>query len=459
MILRVTARLTLYTSLGARTMIILGLLGLCFLGACSNPLSPSRTLPQPGKVLYTVHARFDKPVHSTNDMLTVPVTLIAEAVQSENGQNIWRTSLRTGLTVLSSPDSIIIPDGSTIFVVLWVFQQPRPQQKPVKGQVLALDAQSGQMLWKTTLDGSNIQQPVVAKGKLYIIVDDRVEALDGSSGRYLWRRTLPGANYHTTELRVTENALYVAQEANNLPVPEGHVYDSAIVRALRLNDGAESWQRKVEDTLKEEVSSLIHVDIEIDARTVYVLSAKSHLEIHGNVGKHFPFYTLSALNVHDGSLRWRNQTQRSEESGRSFDLVLFNQVLYLVGNANPGISALSAFQSQDGKQLWAWQTPRSLSVFVPPNHIYGSSLNKGEAFCALHERDGSKAWCTSYSQTSQVLFSQGKIYMYGGPSVYHDSSLREQPSQVCVFNESDGLLVAQYSLGDEVPRTVTMALS
>jgi hypothetical protein len=112
------------------------------------------------------------------------------------------------------------------------------------------------------------------------------------------------------------------------------------------------------------------------------------------------------------------------------------------------INTLSAFQSQDGKLLWTWQTPFIINPFAPPNHIYGSSLNKGESFCALRESDGSKAWCAIYNQAGPALFSQGKIYLCAFKVTYQGSSSSEQPAQIYVLNESDGSLAAHYSPAD-----------
>lgn len=439
-----------------RYMMLSVLLLPCFLAACSNPLLSSATPPQPGKVLYALYSLWDKPVHSWKDLASTSVTLTAEAMRSGDGQKIWQTSVISGSVVTSiqssasiSAGSTIISAGTTIFVTVSM-----PQKGDKKGQVMALDAQSGHMLWQTTLDGTSIWRPVAANGNLYLEVDDRVEALDGTSGTHLWSAS-PDAGYHAGELVVTGNAIYVEQEAYLLPAAKGNTYDSAILRALRLRDGTEIWRREVANTLNDGLSSLVHVGIQADERTVYVLREGQVMESHENVFGPFPRYTLFALNAQNGSSLWSNQTQRSEEAGNLFSLVLFNQVLYLVG-----IDTLSAFQSQNGKQLWFWQTPFIINPFAPPNHIYGSFLNKGESFCALRGSDGSKAWCASYNQAGPALFYQEKIYLYAFKVTYQGSSFSEQPAQIYILNESDGSLAAHYSPADVTRMQLeSMALS
>lgn len=451
---RKKVRLTCHKLSVLRYMMLPVLLLPCFLAACSNPFLSSVPPPQPGKVLYALYALWDKPVHSWKDLPTTSVKIIAEAMHSGDGQKIWQTSVPIGSGGTSSLGWTIISAGTTIFVTVSM-----PQKGGQKGQVMALDAQSGQLIWKTTLDGASIWRQIAANGTLYMVVDDRVEALDGSSGKRLWSAS-PNAGYHPGELVVAGNAIYVEQEANFLPATQGNTYDSAILRALRLSDGTEIWQREVANTLTDDLSSLVHVGIQADERTVYVLREGQVMESHGNVFGPFPRYTLFALNAQDGSSLWSNQTQRSEEAGRQFSLALFNQVLYMVGVANPGINTLSAFQSQDGKQLWTWQTPFIINPFAPPNHIYGSSLNKGESFCALRDSDGSKAWCASYNQAGPVFFSQGKIYLYAFEVTYQGASSSEQPAQIYVLNERDGSLAAHYAPADVTRMQLqSMALS
>ena len=363
-------------------------------------------------------------------------------MRSSDGQKIWQTSVLNGSSAMGLQGSTIISAGSTLFVIVSM-----PQKSSQKGQVIALDAQSGQVLWKTTLDGANVWRPVAANGNLYMEVDQRVEALDGSSGQRLWS-VASDAGYDAGALVVTGNAVYVEQEAYFLPAAQRETYDKAVLRALHLNDGTEIWRREVANTITDHLSSLVDVDIQADEQTVYVLRNGHVDESHGVVFGPYPRYTLFALHAQDGSLSWSNQTQRSEEAGRQFSLAFFNRVLYMVGVASPGISTLTAFQSQDGKQLWSWQTPFVLSPFAPPNHIYGSSINTGESFCALRESNGSKAWCTNYNQAGPVLFSQGKIYLYAFKIISQSPTFSEQPAQIYVLNESNGSQLAHYSPAD-----------
>lgn len=309
------------------------------------------------------------------------------------------------------------------------------------GQVFALEAQSGHILWKTTLDGTEIEQPTVANGNLYMDVDKKIEALDGTNGNRLWS-TSADAGYIIGNLAVAGNTVYVEQEKYFLPTPQG----SAILRALRLSDGTELWRRDVASTISGYLLAPVHVSIQADEQAVYVLEEGQIWEAGD------PISILFALNPQNGSLLWGEQTQQPDEDGGPFNLVLFNHVLYSAGSiGETESSTLSAFQSQNGKQLWSWQTPFIINPFAPPNHIYGLSPNTGEGLCALRANDGSKVWCANYNLAGPTLFSQGKIYLY---AYKVNDQGRDQSLQVFVLNERDGNLVAHYA-----PNTVLLSMA
>jgi outer membrane protein assembly factor BamB len=259
---------------------------------------------------------------------------------------------------------------------------------------------------------------------------------------------------------VTNSAVYVEQEAYFLQGSQrSDTYDSAIVRALRLRDGGESWQREVANTDKDSMLTRDRVSMQVDDQAVYLLRVGQVQETHGVVTGLFPRTTLFALNARDGSDRWRNPTQQ-DDAGRDFDLFLSDQTLYIRGVASPGLSSLSAFRSQTGASQWSWQTPFVLNPFAPPDHIYGSSLNKGESFCALKRSDGNKAWCADYNQAARVLFGQGRVYLVAFKIIYHDATISEEPAQLYILNESDGSLIAQYMPGGETTTALAdLALS
>ncbi len=424
----------------------------CFLVACDLPFQlVSSPPPPPGQVLYVLAKQFSAPQQNhTNATIAYTVT----ALRSSSGQRLWQSVADT-LPAANAGLASIVSGGSTLYVSISAPQVSGQPGTGAKGEIIALDAHAGKARWKAGIDGVNIQHlTVAANGDLYMLVDNRVEALDGSSGARLWS-VASDPNYPSLRLVVTKSAVYVDQEAYLLPGSQpGSTYDSAVVRALRLDDGHEIWRQEVANTDRDGLGSLVSVSMQADEQTVYLLREGSVQETHGFVTSLFPRATLFALNARDGSPRWSDQTQQGD-MWQDFDLFLSGQTLYVRGVASPGLSSMSAFQSQNGARLWTWQTPLVISPFAPPDHIYGSSIIKGESFCALKSSDGSKAWCANYNQAGPVLFGQGRIYLVAFKVIYQGDKISEPPAQLYFLNESDGSLIAQYSPGDE--RTANIA--
>jgi hypothetical protein len=200
--------------------------------------------------------------------------------------------------------------------------------------------------------------------------------------------------------------------------------------------------------------------MQADAQSVYLLRVGQVQEVHGTVAELVPRTTLFALRAQDGSPLWSNPTQAGDV-GADFDLFVFGHTLYVRGVASPGQSSLTAFQTLNGSRIWSWHTPFILNPFEPPNHIYGSSLNQGESFCALRSSDGSKAWCAPYNQAGPVVFGgPGTVCLVAFKVSYQGTTLNEQPAELYILNETSGSQVAQYSPGSESSATIQdLALS
>jgi outer membrane protein assembly factor BamB len=317
----------------------------------------------------------------------------------------------------------------------------------------------GHVRWKDKLDGKLVRTLIVApNGNVYLDVDNRMEALDGSTGSHLWSAAT-ATNYGISQVATTRSAVYVEQEAYFLPGSQPQsTYDSAVVRALNLDSGHQIWRAEVANTSADQLDSLDRVSMQVDNRAIYLLRVGQVPETHGLVTESVARTTLFALHAEDGSPLWSDQTHTGD-AGIDPRLFLSSQTLYIAGAGTP--SSLSAFQTRNGQSLWSWQTPFVLNPFQPPNHIYGSSLNKGESFCALRSSDGSIAWCSNYNQAGPVLFGgPGKICLVAFKITYQGTSETESPAQLYILNESDGSLVAQYSPGsDQVAQIQSMALS
>ena len=416
-----------------------------FVAACNLPFQSVSLAPPPppGQVLYVLSR--STPTQQ-NPQPAASMTYVVTALRSNTATRLWQSAALT-LAPKSAGSARIVSGGSLVYVSISAPQMSGTPTAGEDGRLIALDAQTGKVLWKVEADGANLQHLTVgATGNLYAQVDNRLEALDRMTGARLWSATTD-ATYQITQLLVTKGAVIVEQEAYFLHgSQQGDTYDSAVVRALRPSDGHQLWRQEVANTDENGLLGLTRVSVQADEQTVYLLRVGQVQETHGNVTGSFPRTTLFALNIRDGSHRWSNQTQRGD-AGQDFDLFHSGQTLYVRGVASPGMSSLSAFQSQDGARLWTWQTPFVLNPFEPPDHIYGSSLNRGETFCALKSSNGNKAWCAAYNQAGRVLFGQGRIYLVAFKISYQGDTIKEQPLALYILDERDGSLIAQYMPG------------
>ena len=65
-----------------------------------------------------------------------------------------------------------------------------------KGQVFALDQQSGEIKWTAQLSGSVISTPLVQTGRVIVVANDgTVFALDEASGQQAWTYKLPNTSF------------------------------------------------------------------------------------------------------------------------------------------------------------------------------------------------------------------------------------------------------------------------
>ncbi|WP_310551673.1 PQQ-binding-like beta-propeller repeat protein [Paenibacillus glufosinatiresistens] len=99
-----------------------------------------------------------------------------------------------------------------------------------KGQLLAVNAQTGKRLWKY---GAGLQWPLQYRnGKVYVSSKNgMIYAVDGSKGRRLWASSKPAAK--TGKLLIDGDKLFAAADGG--------------IRAYRLQDGKSLWEATVKD--------------------------------------------------------------------------------------------------------------------------------------------------------------------------------------------------------------------
>jgi outer membrane protein assembly factor BamB len=108
------------------------------------------------------------------------MSITVAALQANDGTKIWQSSVMTFPMDDSAAIQMTVA-SSAIYITVSM------NDVGVKGQVAALGAQNGSILWKEPLDRESAGPPIAANGNVYLEVDGKtVQSLDGKSGKLLW---------------------------------------------------------------------------------------------------------------------------------------------------------------------------------------------------------------------------------------------------------------------------------
>ncbi|NOU20199.1 MAG: outer membrane protein assembly factor BamB [Methyloglobulus sp.] len=190
------------------------------------------------------------------------------------------------------------------------------------GEVIALNIDSGAVLWKTPVASEVMSVPVVANGIAIIrTTDGSVIALNEKTGQKVWSYE---HNVPALTVRGTGAPLIIEDT-----IIEG--YDNGKLMALRLEDGKYVWESSVTIPKgRSEVERLVDIDVDpIESRGVIYTASY-------NGGS-------AAVSILDGDVLWRNEAV-SSHTGLSQD----EQYLY-ISNSDGHVLQLD---KRTGSSLW-----------------------------------------------------------------------------------------------------------
>lgn len=296
-----------------------------------------------------------------------------------DGREQWRFSGGTEIGISSAP---AVADG-LVFVGGKSFGRDECAEYDAEsGLLLALDAETGEEVYRRTIRGMSAKAPSVGDGNVYTVVpsedqdDGILVAFETTSGTEQWRvDTAPyGMEVFTTPpVSVADGRVYVAM-------------DDAVARDA--STGEEVW-RTPTNNLKGKTTNAPAVV----GGTVYV----------GTGGERGTFYALSA---DDGSIEW----ERDAESDRFSSAAVTDDTVYVsmqtIDSPPEGVLALS---TDDGSKKWLSE---DVSVLESPI--------RGEEYVyvgreALSPEDGSIAWSLDGENAGTAVASE-TLYL-GGQSV------------------------------------------
>jgi outer membrane protein assembly factor BamB len=189
----------------------------------------------------------------------------------------WRPSF--GGARLGSPCLGTVGGSVLLLVSYWVWDRSLAQGQQESG-VLALDARSGALRWRTPLGEGAMSAPLLVEhaGQSRIAVggsDGRLSLLDAAAGQILWQRTELDAIRSSAAFAVIdgEPSLF-------------YLSTYGMLRRVRLDDGAERWQYKI-----AERTAGAPVLAPVQGRLLVVMGALDR--------------TLHAVDARDGTRVWR----------------------------------------------------------------------------------------------------------------------------------------------------------
>jgi outer membrane protein assembly factor BamB len=292
------------------------------------------------------------------------------------------------------------------------------------GEVLALHADDGSLMWKVETEGDPHCQPMLANGLLYVDEPDLlhdagvVYAFDARTGAVRWRHAFPGV---TSSLLLADGVLYAG--AGSITRSQGTIF------ALRATDGAQLWTRPFApyEPVLTAVQGGVVFGGTVDGAQVALRTndggslwqtpprgiASAPPTLAGNT-LYVASDALLALKISDGSIRW----QRSQPT-----LITNHAPVVADGVVYVGSSAVYAYRADDGTPLWDTSIGDGMNAPTVVGDVVYAGNEQHNTLTALDRRDGSTMWtyATGYGVTQPVV-ANGTIY-FGSDAV---SALRAQ---------------------------------
>ncbi|WP_462157326.1 outer membrane protein assembly factor BamB [Pseudoalteromonas sp. GB56] len=287
-----------------------------------------------------------------------------EALSLENGDTLWHTDVRedNGFLFWGSDESAKLSGGILqAYGKLFVGSE--------HGQLVALDRETGEVVWRKSVPGEALSKPAAGDGLVYInLASGLLLALHPDTGEERWRYeqevpplTLRGSSAPT----VANGGVLVGEETGKLSV-------------LISDSGFAAWQADIAQPKgASEFERLVDVDTEpkVSGANVYTLA------YNGN---------LAAVDIRTGNVVWK----REYSSYREFSIV--GSTIYVVDSDG----VIYALDKNSGIERWSQAALRGwyitgpavlgnyLAVGDQEGNLHWLDINNGE-LVSRHEFDGS----------------------------------------------------------------------
>ncbi len=219
------------------------------------------------------------------------------ALNANSGSLLWRYEM--GHSIWSQPTLV---DGT-----LYVTSMDR--------SVYALNPETGDLIWRTSLNGAIAAKPVVVDGVVYVSsFDNTLHALQATNGEELW--SAQATDWIWSAPAVNTTHVYLADA-------------SGLVLALQRDSGEKVWEYQASGPIQ--ASPVTHDDM------VYIASQGDNVQ-----GE------IIALSSADGSVVW----QRATPAPVFTTPVIINDALVVAVQSDSGL--LLVYNAIDGAERWVY---------------------------------------------------------------------------------------------------------
>jgi outer membrane protein assembly factor BamB len=321
--------------------------------------------------------------------------------------------------------------------------------------------ESADILWKTTIEG--IQSYVTAfNGKVLVTTATNVMALDKDTGAIVWNTSLPGNMRWPAVFKIDENRLVVAEYC--LETETGEILWISDDFSAKVSYWAESVYSPEEEMFYVQGDSVVQgwnfsnpAEPPILEWETYVSgSTSSGTGIQYGDGRVFPgsFETHQvALNATTGDILWDTETT----GAMSFSGAYYEGKLL---KASEHDNTFYCFDAESGKILWRYNPGTHLGYWVSGcaaayDMVY--ELNKDGHLYALDVNNGHLVW--KYEGPGYLFWpgwpvvADGKIYATTGQRAsYHPYTLEYSESEFVCLDAFTGELVWELPIETHSPR-------
>jgi outer membrane protein assembly factor BamB len=380
-----------------------------------------------------------------NDIAYAGSTAAVYALHTNNGTLLWRSKIEG-----SVGDQPVVANG-----VVYVIASTN-----ITATLYALRESDGTQLWHRTSNGPGISTPIVANGVVYVgTQEDKVLALQAASGTILWQYS--DSEFGLLWPHLVDGVVYVTANDEQ----PGNVY------ALRANDGRLLWHYRASASLNG--ITLIDGVAYVTGRdgTLTALRSSDGLRLWqralGGSNIATLWQPIQALNgvLYVATTKMSAPTASTSRPGLLPQALSIGSLLWGNIQAVParqmmphkeGVSALFAIRASDGAMLWhftmnngkngviGWLTLADGVIYTNVMD-FSTSNTSGDHIYALQSTTGSVLWRhddTRASSPSGAMLANGVIYVI--------AYTQDRNDVVYALRASDGSMLWHQAMGHTV---------